>query len=199
MRVGDHSRAWQHHRRTHRAANRRNRHRERGVLLSIQNNSRRAFSFLLHSHADLGIVSEMRDSFWSNYWAGQLKEGKGCRQTLDCYCVSCELLSASIADALWFVNMVCLPLIAERNAHEICLTQECLVRRLLWKQTTTHSLHNNNPIFDGNLCPLLIDQPSTSLNILSYTIVPVERILLRTQNYRNCMRVRGAQCPYWWQ
>ena len=137
--------------------------------------------------------------YCSKYWAGQLKEGKGCRQTLDCYCVSCELLSASIADALWFVNMVCLPLIAERNAHEICLTQECLVRRLLWKQTTTHSLHNNNPIFDGNLCPLLIDQPSTSLNILSYTIVPVERILLRTQNYRNCMRVRGAQCPYWWQ
>ena len=34
------------------------------------------------------------------YWAGQLKEGKGCRQTLDCYCVSCELLSSSIADAL---------------------------------------------------------------------------------------------------
>ena len=52
-----------------------------------------------------------------------------------------------------FVNMVCLPLIAERNAHEICLTQECLqiVRHLLWKQTTTHSLRNNNPMFDGNL------------------------------------------------
>ena len=30
-------------------------------------------------------------------------------QTLHCYCVCCELLSASIADALWFVNMVCLP------------------------------------------------------------------------------------------
>ena len=33
-----------------------------------------------------------------------------------------ELLSASIADALQFVNMVCLPQIAEQNAHEICLT-----------------------------------------------------------------------------
>ena len=44
-------------------------------------------------------------------------------QTLDCYCVCCEL-SASKADALRFVNMVCLPLIAEQNAHEICLTQE---------------------------------------------------------------------------
>ena len=53
-------------------------------------------------------------------------------KTLDQYCVSCELLSASIADTLWFVNMVCLLLIAEQNAHEICLTQECLqiVRRL---------------------------------------------------------------------
>ena len=46
--------------------------------------------------------------------------------------------------------MVCLPLIAERNAHEICLTQECLqiVRRLLWKQTTTHSIRNNNAMFE---------------------------------------------------
>ena len=46
--------------------------------------------------------------------------------------------------------MVCLPLIAERNAHEICLTQECLqiVRRLLWKQTTTHSIRNKNAMFE---------------------------------------------------
>ena len=46
--------------------------------------------------------------------------------------------------------MVCLPLIAEQNAHKIFLTQQCLqiVRRLLWKQTTTHSIRNNNPMFD---------------------------------------------------
>ena len=98
------------------------------------------------------------------YWAVQKNLVKGCRQTLDCYCVSCELLSASIADALWFVNMVCLPLIAEQNAHEICLTQECLqiVRRLLWKQTTTHNLRNNNPMFDGNLWPNSFEQPCIS-------------------------------------
>ena len=36
----------------------------------------------------------------SVYWAVQKNLVKGCRQTLDCYCVSCELLSASIADAL---------------------------------------------------------------------------------------------------
>ena len=106
-----------------------------------------------------------------------------CKHLLNC--VSCELLYASIADALLFVNilvsgkfhghfaqrlavnkpclqiviallfvnMVCLPLIAEQNAHEICLTQECLqiVRCLLWKRTATHSLRNNNPMFDGNL------------------------------------------------
>ena len=47
--------------------------------------------------------------------------------------------------------MICLPLIAEQNAHETCLIQECLqnVRRLLWKQTTTHSIRNNNPMFDS--------------------------------------------------
>ena len=39
----------------------------------------------------------------NKYWAVQKNLVKGCRQTLDCYCVSCELLSASIADALLFV------------------------------------------------------------------------------------------------
>ena len=86
------------------------------------------------------------------YWAYQKNLVKGCRQTLHYYCISCKLLSASIADALLllFVNMVCLPLIAEQNAHEICLTQECLqiVRRLLWKQTTTHSIRNKNAMFE---------------------------------------------------
>ena len=53
----------------------------------------------------------------TTYWAPQKNLVKGCRETLDCYCVSCELLSASIAEALLFVNMVCLPLIAEQNAH----------------------------------------------------------------------------------
>ena len=89
------------------------------------------------------------------YWAPQKNLVKGCRETLDYYCVSCKLLSASKADALLFVNilvsgkfhgcfaqrlavnkpclqiviallfvnMVCLPLIAEQNAHEIFLTQ----------------------------------------------------------------------------
>ena len=40
------------------------------------------------------------------YWAVQKDLVKGCRQILDCYCVSCELLSASIADALLFVNIL---------------------------------------------------------------------------------------------
>ena len=92
---------------------------------------------------------------------GKTKVSKVAGQSLDCYCVCSELLSASIADALLFVNMVCLPLIAEQNGHEICPTQECLqiIRRLLWKQTTTHSLRNNNPMFDGNLWPNSFDQP----------------------------------------
>ena len=88
-------------------------------------------------------------------------------QTLDCYCICCELLSASKADALQFVNMVCLPLIAEQNAHEICLTQECLqiIRRLIWKQTTD-SLRNSNAMFHGNLRPSSFEQP-TQLSIMN--------------------------------
>ena len=46
--------------------------------------------------ADHAIAPHMKDM----YWAVQKNLVKGCRQTLDCYCVSCELLSASIADAL---------------------------------------------------------------------------------------------------
>ena len=110
--------------------------------------------FLYSIHKHYHIISV--------YWAVQKNLVKGCRQTLDRYCVSCVLLlSASIADGLWFVNMVCLPLIANQNAHEICLTQECLqiVRRLPWKQTT-HSLRNSNPMFDGNLWPNTFEQPS---------------------------------------
>ena len=95
------------------------------------------------------------------YWAVQKNLVKGCRQKLDCYCVSCELLSTSIADALWFVNIVCLPLITERNAHEICLAQECLqiVRCLLWKQTTTHSLRNNNKMVQATFDQILLNSP----------------------------------------
>ena len=55
------------------------------------------------------------------YWAVQKNLVKGCRQTLDCYCVSCELLSASIADALWFVNMICSPLRVLAHRHFVFL------------------------------------------------------------------------------
>ena len=128
------------------------------------------------------------------YWDFQKNWRKGCfLQTLDWYCVSWELLSASIADTLLFVNilvsgifhgrfaqrlavnkpvpdkhwwMVCLPLIAEQNTYEICLTQECLqiVRHLLWSQTTTLSLRNINPMFQGsNLCVNFFGSPSNLL------------------------------------
>ena len=40
------------------------------------------------------------------YWADQKNLVKGCRETLDCYCVSRELLSASIEDALLFVKIL---------------------------------------------------------------------------------------------
>ena len=40
------------------------------------------------------------------YWAPQKNLVKGCRGTLDCYYVCCELLSASIVDALLFVNIL---------------------------------------------------------------------------------------------
>ena len=105
-----------------------------------------------------------------------------------------RLLSTSIADALWFVNIVCLPLIAERNAHEICLTQECLqiVRHLLWKQTTIHSLRNNNPMFDGNLWPNSFDQPSTAAACSRTRLTNFQKIQNKISSPIRCVRLYAA-------
>ena len=87
--------------------------------------------------------------------------------------ISWAFHSAISGKQTMFTNhKVCLPLIAERNAHEICLTQECLqiVRHLLWKQTTTHSLRNNNEMFDGNLWPNSFVELSIILLLLFTTI-----------------------------
>ena len=75
------------------------------------------------------------------YWAVQKDLVKGCRQTLDCHCVSCELLSASIADTLLFVNILVSGIFHGRFAQRLAVNKPCLqiIRRLLWKQTTTHS------------------------------------------------------------
>ena len=84
------------------------------------------------------------------YWDVQKDLVKGCRETLDCYCVlRCELLSASIADALLFVNILVSGIFHRCFAQQLAVNKPCLqmVRRLLWKQTTTHSIRNNNPMF----------------------------------------------------
>ena len=81
--------------------------------------------------------------------------------------------------------MVCLPLIAEQNAHQICLAQECLqiVRRLLWSQATTLSLRNINPMLEGsNLCVNFFGSPSTSDGKILDCLELFLQILLLTEN-----------------
>ena len=56
--------------------------------------------------ADAGAVQEAPQVRRRMYWAVQKDLVKGCRETLDCCCVSCELLSASIGDTLLFVNIL---------------------------------------------------------------------------------------------
>ena len=70
--------------------------------------------------------------------------------TLDRYCVSSGLFSAYIAEALLFVNILVSGIFHGHFAQRLAVNKPCLqiVRRLLWKQTTTHSIRNNNPIFD---------------------------------------------------
>ena len=84
---------------------------------------------------------------------------------MDCYYVSCELLSASISDALLFVNSLVFGIFHGRFAQRLAVNKPCLqiIRRLLWKQTTTHSIRNNNPMFDGNLLLNFYDRLSTPI------------------------------------
>ena len=128
------------------------------------------------------------------YWAVQKNLVKGCWQILDWYCISWELLSASIADTLPFVKilvsgifharfaqrlevnkpvpdkhwwMVCLPLITEQNAHVYVWH-----RMFTWSRTTTLSLRNIKPMFDSNLWPSSFARPSSnyySTNITART------------------------------
>ena len=55
-----------------------------------------------------------------------------------------------------------------RFAQRLAVNKPCfqIIRCLLWKQTTTHSLRNNNAMFHGNLWPSSFDQPSRSTNRL---------------------------------
>ena len=109
------------------------------------------------------------------YWAVQKNFVKGCREILDSYCISCELLFASIADTLLFVNILESGIFHGRFDWRLVVNKPCLqiIRHLLWKQTTTHSLRNNNPMFDGNLWPNSFDQPSRfSSNVLNFYLRP---------------------------
>ena len=121
------------------------------------------------------------------FWADQKNLVKGFRQTLDCYCVSCELLSASIADALLFVNILVSGIFHGCFAQRLAVNKPCLqiIGCLLWKQTTTHSLRNKNPMFDGNLWPNSFDQPSTQKYVEIYGMA-----FLDLENYNIKQRVR---------
>ena len=84
------------------------------------------------------------------YFVAQKNWVGGCRSNIDCYCVCCELLSASIAEALQFINILVSGIFHGHFAQRLTVNKPCLqiVRRLLWKQTTTHSMRNNKPMFD---------------------------------------------------
>ena len=60
------------------------------------------------------------------------------------------MLSASIADALLFVNISVSGIFHGRFAERLAVNKPCLqiVRHLLWKQTTTRSIRNNKAMFE---------------------------------------------------
>ena len=69
-----------------------------------------------------GILISKQTEYVRNpnlYWAPQKNLVKG----LDCYCVSCELLSAYIADALLFVNILVLGIFHGRFAQRLAVNK----------------------------------------------------------------------------
>ena len=74
------------------------------------------------------------------YWASQKNLVKGCRQTLDCYCVSCELLSASIADALLFVDILVSGIFHGHFAQRLAVNKPCLHSYGSRQQLTAYSI-----------------------------------------------------------
>ena len=123
---------------------------------------------------------------------GKWKVSKVAGQTLNCYCKCCGLLSASIADALQFVNILVSGIFHGHFTQRLAVNKPCLqiVRCLLWKQTTTQSIRNNNPLFDQQ--PLtLFNCPSQYLvarwwHLLSISLrtIPLVRHLFQRYNLR---------------
>ena len=72
----------------------------------------------------LGLTSFI--NFWTDwttlYWAPQKNLVKGWRQTLNCYCVGCELFTAG----LLFVNIPASGIFHGRFAHRLAVNKPCL-------------------------------------------------------------------------
>ena len=82
--------------------------------------------------------------FRLTYWASQKNLVKGCRQTLDCYCVSCELLSTSMADALLYVNICVSGIFHGHFAQRLAVNKPCLQ---IW-----HLMIYKHGLFTANRC-----------------------------------------------
>merc|ERR1712117_585988 len=60
-------------------------------------------------------------------------------------------------------------------AQRLAVNKPCLqiVRRLLWKQTTTHSIRNNNPIFDREEPLVKQIRPTVYISALAFHIIDI--------------------------
>ena len=72
------------------------------------------------------LVNSLRPAQAESYWAPQKNLVKGCRGTLDCYYLRCELFSAAIADTLLFVNILVSGIFHGRFAQGLVVTKPCL-------------------------------------------------------------------------
>ena len=98
------------------------------------------------------------------YWDGQKKSVKGCWSIIGLLLRMQWVVVYFHSRRLTICKHSCVRHISWTFCSAISGKQTMFTNHkvLLWKQTTTHSLRNNNPMFDGNLWPNSFDQPSTT-------------------------------------
>ena len=86
------------------------------------------------------MANIMNNKLYNSTGTCKRKVSKVDGQTLDCYCVCCELLSASKADALLFINIL---VSGKFHGH--------FTQRLAVNKPSLQKQCNNNLMFQGNL------------------------------------------------
>ena len=94
-----------------------------------------------------GLVTKLRCPL---YWDGPLNWDKGCFSNIAFLLRMLWVVVCFHSRRLTICKHYCVSIFHGRFAQRLAVNKPCLqiVRHLLWKQTTTHSIRNNNAMFE---------------------------------------------------